>query len=78
MVGIVKDPVVTTLATALPDIIAKKALERMETFAAPPLMCPRRDIQSLKKKSAAPVDVKATASTMYPITRREKTPVGKP
>ncbi len=64
MVGIVSDPVVTTFAMALPDIVAKNALDRIETFAAPPRTLPSTDRQKLMKKFAAPVACKVTAKIM--------------
>ncbi len=64
MVGIVTAPVVTTLAMALPDMVAKKALDKIETLAAPPLTLPNTARQKLMKNPAAPVDCRATAKIM--------------
>ena len=78
MVGMVTAPVVTTLAMALPDMVAKNALERIETLAAPPLKPPRMARQKLMKKPAAPVTCRATAKIMYPMSSLQKTCVGRP
>jgi hypothetical protein len=42
IMGIVKMPSTTTFATALPDIVPKRALEMTEALAAPPLTRPVR------------------------------------
>jgi hypothetical protein len=43
IIGMVKIPSTVTLATALPEIVPKRELERTEIFAGPPVSRPKRD-----------------------------------
>ncbi len=53
--GIVKEPVVTVLATELPEIIPKNVLETTAALAGPPLVHPVRAKAMSVKNSPAPV-----------------------
>jgi hypothetical protein len=46
--GMLKDPVPTTLATALPDIVPKRELAITATFAGPPRNEPNKVIGTRK------------------------------
>ena len=54
MRGMVKAPVVTTLAMAEPFTVPRRALEKMATFAGPPFVCPARHIARSEKKPMIP------------------------
>ncbi len=75
----VKNPVVTTFAVGLPDMVANALLATTDALAAPPLNLPMRDVAEFESKLAPPV-VKKTrpknikASTVVPtiLTGRPK------
>jgi len=52
--GIVKEPVLTTLATALPEMVRKSELLKMATLAGPPRYRPAIELASLIKKAPVP------------------------
>ena len=56
--GIVKAPVVATLADVLPLIVPIRALESTEILAGPPFRCPVKAMEMSLKKSDVFVDVK--------------------
>ena len=55
IIGIVKAPVVTTLAEALPEIVPNKALATVATLAGPPRNRPAARIESSRKPVPPPV-----------------------
>ncbi len=56
--GMVNAPVVTTLAGALPLIIPKRPLAKIETFAGPPGFWPATLMEKLLKSTDSPVAFK--------------------
>src|SRR4030042_5349690 len=55
MSGMVKEPVVTVLATELPEIMPKKALDTTAALAGPPLVQPVSANDTSVKNCPAPV-----------------------
>ncbi len=64
MRGMVKEPVVTTLATALPETVAIRALETMDAFAGPPTLWPVRERARLMKNLPAPERIRMEPKRM--------------
>ena len=78
MSGMVKAPVVTALAMALPLMVPKSPLEITATLPAPPRVCPATaSAPSVKKRSRPPCDMtppKSTNRKMYVADTRVGTP----
>ncbi len=64
MSGMVKAPVVTTLAIADPLTIPRRQEEKTATFAGPPLVCPTMLIARSEKKEMIPACSRYAPSRM--------------
>jgi len=64
MRGIVKAPVVATLAEVLPLMVPIKALDTTAIFAGPPLRCPVRAIARSLKNWEVPVELRNAPKRM--------------
>jgi hypothetical protein len=73
----VKDPVPTTFATALPEIVPKQALEATATFAGPPFKCPAMELAKSMKNSPVPEATKKPPKRMKIKMKVADTPRGR-
>ena len=64
MSGMVKMPVATTFATALPEIVPKNALATISDFAAPPFLWPTSFSAESMKSWPPPVALYTTPKRM--------------
>jgi len=76
--GIVNDPVVTVLATELPEIMPKNVLETTAAFAGPPRAHPVRAKAMSVKNSPAPVLRSSVPYRMNSRMKLAETPIGTP
>ena len=62
--GMVKAPVVTTLAMALPEMVPMMALEITAILAGPPRLAPASEMERSRKISLAPLTSKKAPNRM--------------
>ena len=78
IIGMVKTPVPTTLATGLPEIVPNIALATMAECAVPPLILDVAAVAILRRIAVAPVASKTAPKTIKTKTIEETISVGRP
>ena len=78
MSGIVTEPVPTTFATELPEIVPWQALEMTEAFAGPPTELPVRPTATFVSQSPMPDFFKKAAKIMKRKMNVDETSIGMP
>ena len=76
--GMVSDPVPTTLATELPDTVPIRPEDSTATFAGPPLAQPAMELARSIKNLPSPVDSKYAPKRINRKIKVEDTPKGIP
>ncbi len=74
----VNTPSIMTLATPLPEMVPRSALENTDTLAGPPVNRPARAVASRTKKSPMPVIDRNAANRMNRISTPLMIPTGIP
>src|SRR5690606_13291704 len=78
MRGMVKVPVVVTLATELPDMVPMTVLDNTAALAGPPRVLPATAMARSRKNLPAPVRSKIAPYKMNSSTNLAETPKGMP